>query len=76
MGGRQAFGLTNSFSGFPSCGDLVAQLTRWGRLGRDRARFYAAEIVEGVEGLHAAGIIYRDHKPENILIGSDGPYYL
>ena len=26
-------------------GDLAAQLARWGRLGRDRARFYAAEIV-------------------------------
>lgn len=47
-------------------------MARWGRLGRDRARFYAAEIVEGVEGLHAAGVIYRDLKPENILIGADG----
>ncbi|KAJ4470908.1 hypothetical protein J3R30DRAFT_3531778 [Lentinula aciculospora] len=53
-------------------GDLATQLARWGRLGRDRARFYAAEIVEGVEGLHAAGVIYRDLKPENILIGADG----
>ncbi|KAF8336558.1 uncharacterized protein EI90DRAFT_3119810 [Cantharellus anzutake] len=53
-------------------GDLATQLARWGRLGRDRARFYAAEIVEGVEGLHAAGVVYRDLKPENILIGSDG----
>ncbi|KAF8918121.1 hypothetical protein CPB85DRAFT_1214331 [Mucidula mucida] len=53
-------------------GDLATQLARWGRLGRDRARFYAAEIVEGVEGLHAAGVIYRDLKPENILIGQDG----
>lgn len=53
-------------------GDLATQLARWGRLGRDRARFYAAEIVEGVEGLHNAGVIYRDLKPENILIGADG----
>jgi serine/threonine protein kinase len=53
-------------------GDLATQLARWGHLGRDRARFYAAEIVEGVEGLHAAGVIYRDLKPENILIGGDG----
>ena len=51
---------------------MATQLARWGRLGRDRARFYAAEIVEGVEGLHAAGVIYRDLKPENILIGGDG----
>ncbi|KAF8267389.1 hypothetical protein EI94DRAFT_1801728 [Lactarius quietus] len=53
-------------------GDLATQLARWGRLGRDRARFYAAEIVEGVEGLHAAGVVYRDLKPENILIAADG----
>ncbi|RXW17595.1 hypothetical protein EST38_g8259 [Candolleomyces aberdarensis] len=53
-------------------GDLATQLARWGRLSRDRTRFYAAEIVEGVEGLHAAGVIYRDLKPENILIAGDG----
>jgi serum/glucocorticoid-regulated kinase 2 len=53
-------------------GDLATQLARWGRLGRDRARFYTAEIVEGVEGLHRAGVIYRDLKPENILISQEG----
>ncbi|KAI9444542.1 hypothetical protein H4582DRAFT_2108450 [Lactarius indigo] len=47
-------------------GDLATQLARWG------PRFYAAEIVEGVEGLHAAGVVYRDLKPENILIAADG----
>ncbi|SGY51069.1 BQ5605_C001g00956 [Microbotryum silenes-dioicae] len=53
-------------------GDLATQLARWGRLGRDRARFYTAEIVEGVQGLHANGIIYRDLKPENVLINAEG----
>ncbi|THH19992.1 hypothetical protein EW146_g1285 [Bondarzewia mesenterica] len=53
-------------------GDLATQLAHWGRLGQDRARFYAAEIAEGVKGLHAAGVIYCDLKPENILIAADG----
>ena len=53
-------------------GDLATQLSRWGRLGKDRTRFYAAEIIEGLEGLHAAGVIYRDLKPENVLLAADG----
>ncbi|CDZ98492.1 kinase-like protein [Phaffia rhodozyma] len=53
-------------------GDLATQLGRWGRFEKDRARFYAAEIVEGVQGLHASGIIYRDLKPENILLDQAG----
>ncbi|BGP46733.1 hypothetical protein JCM10450v2_002581 [Rhodotorula kratochvilovae] len=53
-------------------GDLATQLARWGRLGRDRARFYISEIIDGVAALHRSGIIYRDLKPENILISADG----
>lgn len=48
------------------------QLDRCGSFTHDRSRFYAAEIVEGIEALHAAGIIHRNLKPEHILIDKDG----
>jgi serine/threonine protein kinase len=55
-----------------SIGELFFHLKRAYRFKEDKAKFYCSEIVVALEYLHEKGIIYRDLKPENVLLGKDG----
>ncbi|XP_010542344.1 PREDICTED: serine/threonine-protein kinase WAG1-like [Tarenaya hassleriana] len=55
-------------------GDLHSLLRKQpgNRLPVHPVRFFAAEVLVALEYLHALGIVYRDLKPENVLLREDG----
>lgn len=53
-------------------GELFSYLRKEGRLPNNHAMFYAGEIVLAFQYLHSIHIVYRDLKPENLLIDTDG----
>ena len=57
-------------------GELFTHLNNEKRFPEEKAKFYAIQIMLSIGYLHKQDIIYRDIKPENILMGEDGYLYL
>ncbi len=53
-------------------GDLSFHLSQKGRFEPEECLYYAARIMLGLQALHDQNYVYRDLKPENLLIAEDG----
>ncbi|KAI8898309.1 kinase-like domain-containing protein [Globomyces pollinis-pini] len=57
---------------YVACGDLYHLLLERKHFSEDETKFYICELIVAFEYLHEQKIIFRDLKPENVLLDSTG----
>jgi len=65
---KQVYLVTDAYLG----GDLWKLLHARGPFPDTVSRFYAACVIEAFDYLHSRGIVYRDLKPENLMLHTNG----
>lgn len=53
-------------------GELFSWIKKYRKFNLEIVKFFSAQIALALDFLHSRGIIYRDLKPENLMLNSDG----